>query len=154
MLIYETTYTLFLSLFPMWCDKFELHNPVIQRSPNIASIQNNPQEPVIPEVEKESTHSQERELKSLQEKAVPQEFKSQISEKAHDGTKIVNLSEGHNNPNNKFFLVEENESKTENEFVFSENVNIDNLSYNEPILDRLKNKQKTEEESETKVEKE
>jgi hypothetical protein len=121
----------------LWCDEFEINNPVIQR------IINTPNQEEAQIEEKQSNHSQERELKSLQEKAMPNEFKSQISEKAptpNDETKLVNISEGHNNHKNKFFLVEENESKTENEFVFSENVNIDTLSYNEPIIDRAKSK--------------
>ena len=129
-----------LSLFPLWCDEFENNNPVIVRN-TTQTVENR----VVELDEIESNHSQERELKSLQEKTVPHEFKSQISEKIpYEDTRMVNISDGQNNPNNKFFLVEENESKTENEFVFSENVNIDNLSYNEPIIDRLKNKKDEE----------
>jgi hypothetical protein len=85
------------------------------------------------------------------------EFKSQISKisekilikSSNDDTRLVNHSE---DQNPKFFLVEENENRTENEFVFSENVNIDTLSYNEPIIESLrkKNEKEADDESENK----
>jgi hypothetical protein len=91
---------------------------------------------------------QEIEMKNLKEKAQGNYLdyiRSQNSEKnvvkSSSDTRFVNRSEEHDQ---KFQLVEENESKTENEFVFSENVNIDNLSYNEPIIESLKKKQEEE----------
>jgi hypothetical protein len=49
-------------------------------------------------------------------------------------TKLVNNEE----TQQKFHLVGDDHDRTENEFVFSENVNIDTLSYNEPYVERKK----------------
>jgi hypothetical protein len=105
-------------------------------------------------------HIEEQEMNPHEDKNIHDkhpEFKSQISKisekilikSSNNDTRNVNHSE---DQNPKFFLVEENENRTENEFVFSENVNIDTLSYNEPIIESLrkKNEKESEEESEHK----
>ena len=143
-----------MSLLPLWCDEFELHNPIITRiiNPvnNQTEIKNN--EEVINEAQiinnesprndqdsypimqgefnlNDSLNPHEGEIKNIHEKHFT-ELKSQISEKilikSSSDTRLVNPSE---DQNNKYYLVEENESRTESEFVFSENVNIDTLSY-------------------------
>jgi hypothetical protein len=64
---------------------------------------------------------------------LPNENKFKIERdivKSNTDTRKVN----HDDDQTKYQLVEETENRTENEFVFSENVNIDNLSYfNEPM---------------------
>lgn len=70
--------------------------------------------------------------------------KEKVVIKSYTDTRYVNRSEDQNN-NGKYLLVEEeNENKTENEFVFSENVNIDTLSYNEPLVESWKKKHEEE----------
>jgi len=113
---------------------------------------------------KEESQILENEMNSLRpeiemvsrKQKLPDYSKSIISEKilikSSNDTRLVNNSEDHNNVNNlqpKYILVDENENRTENEFVFSENVNIDTLSYNEPILESLKKKNEKEQEETT-----
>jgi hypothetical protein len=91
----------------------------------------------------EENDSLKPEIEMVDKNNLPDYSKSQTSEriliKSSNDTRLVNHSEDHNNIiDNKYILVDENESKTENEFVFSENVNIDTLSYNETILESLK----------------
>jgi hypothetical protein len=111
----------------------------------------NKEESIILENEMNSLRP-EIEIVSSKQK-LPDYSKSIISEKilikSSNDTRLVNNSEDHNNVNNlqpKYILVDENENRTENEFVFSENVNIDTLSYNEPILESLKKKNEKEHE--------
>ena len=178
-------YTFVMSALPMWCDDFELHNPLIQRiqapveNPNTNMINNREIEltniiqdenNIIREIHDENQinsdiqqemmdelHQQMREqIQQIEEQEMNPhedknlhdkhpEFKSQISKlsekilikSSNNDTRNVNHSE---DQNPKFFLVEENENRTENEFVFSENVNIDTLSYNEPIIESLRKK--------------
>jgi hypothetical protein len=108
---------------------------------------------------KKETQIIEQEMDSLRpeiemvsrKQILPDYAKSIASEKilikSSNDTRLVNHSEEHNIINNletKYILVDENENRTENEFVFSENVNIDTLSYNEPILESLKKKNEKE----------
>jgi hypothetical protein len=67
-----------------------------------------------------------------------------IQHKSSVDTKLVNHEF---EQNTKYHLVEESDVRTENEFVFSENVNIDTLSYNEPIVESLKKKLQDNEEN-------
>ena len=77
------------------------------------------EEKEIPQVEIQNMRMENNTVSHNSEKP----FKSLID------TRLVN----NGNDNQKYYLVEENENKTENEYVFSENINIDNLSYNDPI---------------------
>jgi hypothetical protein len=159
-----------MSLFPLWCDEFEQHNPIILQNRNnpqnnIQNSQNNSAvnptiNPTQPERDslsqnnsmsnnsKNLTIPRETELKGNPQNT--EQLSEKILIKSSNDTRLVNPSE---DQNNKYFLVEDIENKTENEFVFSENVNIDTLSYNEPILESLKKKHEKEQDdgcSETK----
>lgn len=108
---------------------------------------------VTPTREEQDSLRPEIEMVSNKDK-LPDDPKSHNSEKilikSSNDTRLVNHSEDHNMNNNnvvtKYILVDENENKTENEFVFSENVNIDTLSYNEPLLESMKKKNEKEQE--------
>lgn len=155
-----------MSLFPLWCDEYEIHNPIISQVNNIAVTTRN--DPHTEQIERNDQGDRlnnqgqdgenisnnpsyisnpiprEIEMKNTLEKPL-NEASEQLSEKllikSSNDTRLVNQSEGHFN---KYFLVDEN--KTENEFVFSENVNIDTLSHNEVIIESLKKKYEKEHE--------
>jgi hypothetical protein len=77
------------------------------------------------------------ELTMKENNTISQNSEKLIYHKSSVDTKLVN----HEVEQQKYHLVEEDhERKSENEFVFSENVNIDTLSYNEPIVESLKKK--------------
>lgn len=107
---------------------------------------------IIEEIQEEETINLNKE-REIDSNIYPQEIKArdmntgELSErvviKSSNDTRLVNNDED----NRKYCLVEENENKTENEFVFSENVNIDNLSYNEPIIESFKKQHNEAEEN-------
>lgn len=157
--VVEIFYTFIMSLFPMWCDEFEQNNPVIitnqennQEIPeNQQANGNNFENPNLEHLPDNHSHEMEDLNKPLSEQDKHHSQHEQMSEKilikSSNDTRLVNPSEGQNV---KYFLVEENENKTENEFVFSENVNIDTLSYNEPVVEGWKKKHEKEQEEEAK----
>jgi hypothetical protein len=170
-LIFEMIYVFVFSLFPAWCDEFELRNPfpVSKNSENdggdVGNINNerehlagggfNPEEEEKENLihndhndDEEIRGDVEIEMKNLKERIQGSEFhtseKERLVIKSSNDTRLVNHSENPQAENNftskKFTLVEEFENKTENEFVFSENVNIDTLSYNEPVVESFQKK--------------
>lgn len=143
----EFFYTFVLSLFPFWCDEFEQQNPIVNPiqinqtelnnlQPNNIIIENSDeQEDIIANniklnEENSNFNNSEGKVNSIKKG-------EKVLIKSSNDTRLVNPSETHDN---KYCLVEENENRTENEFVFSENVNIDTLSYNEPIIESLRKK--------------
>lgn len=137
-LIFEIIITFFLSLYPNWCDDFEMRNPIIDRK----KIQDNPKIEIISTKNEEENDILIENIEVIKNFVrepnnssidLPNENKFKIERdivKSNTDTRKVN----HDDDQTKYQLVEETENRTENEFVFSENVNIDNLSYfNEPM---------------------
>jgi hypothetical protein len=134
----EIAYTFIFSLFPLWSDQFEIDHPIIkQQAQNEQEIVNNelPPEFVQEEVnlEKEIQQVEMQNLK-MENNTISHNSGDKPIKSFIDETRLVN----NGNDNQKYYLVEENENKTENEYVFSENINIDNLSYTEPITTKKK----------------
>jgi hypothetical protein len=122
---FEILYTFVLSLIPLWSDDFEQNNPIIKPTQQVTRVDDAEQRGI------EMNELQNRENNTQSEKSEKLIYKSSVD------TKLVNNEESQQ----KYHLVEEDqENRTENEFVFSENVNIDTLSYNEPIVESLKKK--------------
>jgi hypothetical protein len=145
-----------MSLFPMWCDEYERLYPIINPQ-NITdaslSQQNNlstNQEDagISNNADNNSANSQSlinfnrsnnnsNQIEGELQNDKNGQYSEKVLIKSSNDTRLANPSV---DQNNKYHLVEENENKTENEFVFSENVNIDTLSYNEPIIEKWKKK--------------
>ena len=142
MLLFEIIVTFFLSLYPNWCDDFEQRNPIIDRKKNqeIAAkseiIQpKNENDILIENMEVQKNTNVERNNSNIDLTNENKDKNERVIPKSNTDTQIVN----HDDDQTKYQLVEETENRTENEFVFSENVNIDNLSYfNEPLSENKK----------------
>jgi len=139
MLVIEILVTFFLSLYPNWCDDFEQRNPIIDRK----KIQEIPKKEK-PKVEEENDilienieaqPTNQREIFNSSVDFEGKEKNERTINKSNTDTRKVNNEDDQT----KYHFVEEIENKTENEFVFSENVQIDNLSYfNEPVSEYKK----------------
>lgn len=135
MLFFEGLLMFFLSLYPNWCDEFEQRNPIIERRrvqevPNAEMTQkkNEDENDILIENVEVNRNNQPN-------SNIDKDRSERLIKSTNSDTKKVNPDDDQT----KYHFVEENENKTENEFVFSENVNIDNLSYyNEPISDNKK----------------
>ena len=120
---------------------------------NHENLQENPYDNIINEVDTDNENKVhlnknapiEVEDKLLTKMAnLDQKLSSHTSEKLIvPSSQVVNQSEDYNR---KYKLVDQNENRTENEYVFSENVNIDTLSYNEPFLEFEKKKHEEDKE--------
>ena len=154
-LIYEIIYTFLFSLYPNWCDEFEQNNPIIVREnrkvldlsrtkvedENQDTSNNNNKENnnnlIIEEENKIIIENIDMTKNSIDFTNYNRNFEKIILKSNSDTRKVNN-----DDDQTKYLLVEENENRTENEFVFSENINIDNLScINEPITESKKNSQ-------------
>ena len=146
-LIFGIAVSFVLSLYPNWCDNFEQNNPIIEGSnedKNLSQEEPNREEINLNGVNL-NKYDEENDIliENIDEKfnqpysssvVSPGEIKDKNEKvliKSSTNTKKVN----NDDEQTKYLFVEENEeNRTEKEFVFSENINIDNLSYyNEPI---------------------
>jgi hypothetical protein len=125
--IIEIIYTFFASLFPNWSDDFEQNNPIQSRKNSNANT-NSP------------TDNQQANNNIIADENIQNE-PTLVNENLIDNPKSSenNTKLAINDVNsNKFKLTDQHENKTENEYEFSENINIDTLSYNEPAFESLK----------------
>ena len=147
-LVFGIVVSFFLSLYPNWCDNFEENNPIIERANQNKIIR---QEEINKDnIQLNSVNSNKNDeendilIENIDQKlnqnrlynssvVSPSDVKDRNEKnfiKSSTNTKKVNIDD----EQTKYLFAEENEeNRTENEFVFSENINIDNLSYyNEP----------------------
>lgn len=119
----EILFTMVLSLIPVWSDQFEMSNPMIvqEREEQLENDESNEREENLAD----RVSSQRHEVEELKDE------KEVI--KSSTNTRKV-----HNDEQSKKFNIIQDENKTENEFIFSENVYIDNLSYNESMPNERK----------------
>jgi hypothetical protein len=139
LLLVELIITFFLSLYPNWCDEFENRNPVIDRKKEIeAKLAEKKKAEEENDIVIENIENQKNAQRDQGNSSVDFDGKDRIERvvnKSTTETKKVNNEDDQT----KYQLVEETENKTEKEFVFSENVQIDNLSYyNEPVSEYKK----------------
>lgn len=126
-----------MSAYPKWSDDFEEKHPIIR--------------PRTLSTEIELAHLQPEDPTIVRGRAATEDQHADQDNDAHNSEKIVIKSSNdtrrvNNDEDGRQFLFVENENKTENEYVFSENVNIDTLSYNEPMIE-FKKKQEEEKEN-------
>lgn len=139
MLIIEILVTFFLSLYPHWCDDFEHRNPLIDRKKIQETTKNEKAKTEEDnDIVIESMDAQPANQRGTMNSSLDFELKERNERtinKSNTDTRKVN----NDDDQTKYHFVEEIENKTENEFVFSENVQIDNLSYfNEPVSEYKK----------------
>lgn len=116
-----------ISLIPSLCDEYEASNPIVVRQNNEPN--NNENSNAI-ELENINIQNIQMNMNDNLAEVNPNQNKNTLNDFVHsqnsaekvvikssNDTRLVNPSE---DQNNKFRLVEENESRTENEFVFSE----------------------------------
>lgn len=152
-LLFEVVSSFLYSLFPTWYENFDLNNPI-----HYESNSNNTNEEEADQLRANNnidsknsindSNSQQQEGTVISREV--KIFSSNNSEKVNvPSSSMMNNSEYHHR---LFTFFRPNDNKTENEYVFSEKDNIDNISNNESLLEfqRLKNETEDEEDKKNK----
>lgn len=153
-LLFEIVSSFFYSLLPVWYDNFELTNPITTDSNNnnnntntnndnsnnnninqednqTSAINDNNARDNKNSINDSNSQQQEETIKLKEE--VKMIFSSNNSERVNVPSSFMMNTSEHRSKHYTF--IRPNDNKTENEYIFTENCNLDNMSNNESLLE-------------------
>ena len=155
-IIYQIISVFFLSLIPVWCDEFEINNPISvnnNHQDDENNNENNDNNNINNDNDNNNIINNDNNINNINN-----DFNNEINDNNYRPTsveendsnnnkmtssRVVNMSDDSSRDTRIYKLIKkENQSANENEYVFSENGGIDNLSMNSELYKQKKEKEK------------
>ena len=155
-IIYQIISVFFLSLIPVWCDEFEINNPISvnnNHQDDENNNENNDNNNIHNDNDNNNIINTDNNINNINN-----DFNNEINDNNYRPTsveendsnnnkmtssRVVNMSDDSSRDTRIYKLIKkENQSANENEYVFSENGGIDNLSMNSELYKQKKEKEK------------
>ena len=153
-IIWQIIKVFILSFIPVWCDQFEVENPLPVNNNNVNN-ENNDEDENENENNNDNMHNNENINSNSNINNINNDFNNNENNLNQEddsnnvkmtSSKVVNISEDSSRDNRIYNLIKrDNQSSNENEYVFSENGGIDNLSMNSELFKQKKEKEKEKE---------
>ena len=154
-IIWQIIKVFFLSFIPVWCDQFEVNNPLPVNNHNANQDENeendnnninndNNNNNIFNNGDNNNFNNINNDFNNNNENNINMEDDSNNNKMT--SSKVVNLSDDSSRDNRTYKLLKrDNQSNNENEYVFSENGGIDSLSMNSELFKQKKEKEKEKE---------
>jgi len=160
-IIYQIISVFFLSFIPVWCDEFEANNPISVNNNHHEDENNNDNNDnnnINNDNNNDSINNNNNINNDNNINNINNDFNNEINDNNYRPTsveendsnnnkmtssRVVNMSDDSSRDTRVYKLIKkENQSANENEYVFSENGGIDNLSMNSELYKQKKEKEK------------